>query len=82
MGEGDWRLWLHLQHAAPGNERQARTPRGRVLPGGSRGAGRVRRRLEGVPHRALRRPAIVTGALAHPRASAVQAGADLHPGRG
>ncbi len=81
VGQGQRRLRLHLQHAAPRHQREARAAGGMPCRGGARGEGRIRRGVEAEPHRALRRPALARRALARPLAPAVQAGAGVHPRR-
>ena len=82
VDQGERGLRVHLLHPPALHQRQARTPRGRVFPRGARGEGGVRRGVERIPHRTLRRAAIAPRALSHPRAASLQARAHLHPRRG
>ena len=81
VGQGQRRLRLHLQHAAPRHQREARAAGGMPRRGGARGEGRIRRGVEAEPYRALRRPALARRALARPLAPPIQASAGVHPRR-
>mmetsp|Transcript_1908 Transcript_1908/g.5128 ORF Transcript_1908/g.5128 Transcript_1908/m.5128 type:complete len:251 (+) Transcript_1908:3008-3760(+) len=81
LGQGEQGLRLHLRDASAACQRQARAPRGHRRHRGPRDQGGLPRGLEAVSDRAQRRPAVAACPVAGAGPAALQAGADVHPGR-